>query len=182
VTEPGVWLIDPVDDAEALERVAALGAPAGVLQLLDRHKRDCAAIASRLDVPHLNVPDDVPGSPFEVIRVVRRPGWKESALWWPERRVLVVAEALGTTEHFTLGQGPVGVHPMLRLTPPGVLREQMPDHLLVGHGKGVHGSHTAAAIEHALETARSGAPKAIVRLGALLVGQATRRATRSRAR
>jgi hypothetical protein len=182
VTEPGVWLIDPVDDAEALERVAALGAPAGVLQLLDRHKRDCAAIASRLGVPHLNVPDDVPGSPFEVIRVVRRPGWKESALWWPERRVLVVAEALGTTEHFTLGQGPVGVHPMLRLTPPGVLREQMPDHLLVGHGRGVHGSHTAAAIEHALETARSGAPKAIVRLGALLVGQATRRATRSRAR
>jgi hypothetical protein len=182
VTESGVWLIDPVDDAEALERVAALGAPAGVLQLLDRHKRDCAAIASRLGVAHLDVPDDVPGSPFEVIHVVRRPGWKESALWWPERRVLVVAEALGTTEHFTLGQGPVGVHPMLRLTPPGVLREQMPDHLLVGHGKGVHGSHTAAAIEHALETARSGAPKAIVRLGALLVGQATRRATRSRAR
>jgi hypothetical protein len=61
----------------------------------------------------------------------------------------------------------------------GLLRA---DHLLVGHGKGVHGSHTPAAIEHALETARAGAPKAIVRLGALLVSQATRRATRSRAR
>jgi hypothetical protein len=182
VTEQGVWLIDPVDDAEALERVAALGAPAGVLQLLDRHKRGCAAIAARLGVPHLDVPDAVPGSPFEVIRVVRRPGWKESALWWPEQRALVVAEALGTTEHFTLGQGPVGVHPVLRLTPPGVLRAHVPDHLLVGHGKGVHGSHTAAAIEHALETARRGAPKAVVRLAALLVGQATRRATRSRAR
>jgi hypothetical protein len=174
-TEQGVWLIDPVDDAEALERVAGLGSPAGVLQLLDRHKRDCAALAARLGVPHLVVPDAVPGSPFEVIRVVRRPGWKESALWWPEERALVVAEALGTTEHFTLGHGPVGVHPVLRLTPPGV-------HLLVGHGKGVHGSHTAAAVEHALETSRSGAPRAILRLGALLVGQATRRATRSRAR
>ena len=181
-TENGVWLIDPVEDAEALERVAALGAPAGVLELLDRHNRDCVAIASRLGVPYLRFPDDAPGSPFEVVRLVRRPGWKESALWWPERRVLVVAEALGTTEHFTLGSGPVGVHPLLRLTPPWALREYVPDHLLVGHGNGVHGSHTAAAVEHALETARAGAPKAMVRLGALLVSQATRRATRSRAR
>jgi hypothetical protein len=181
-TEQGVWLIDPVDDPEALERVAGLGSPAGVLQLLDRHKRDCAALAARLGVPHLEVPDDAPGSPFEIIRLVRRPGWKEAALWWPEQRALVVAEALGTTEHFTLGQGPVGVHALLRLTPPGALRAYVPDHLLVGHGNGVHGSHTAAAVEHALETARAGAPKAIVRLGALLVGQATRRATRSRAR
>jgi hypothetical protein len=182
VTEQGVWLIDPVDDAEALERVAALGPPAAVLQLLDRHKRDCAGIAERLGVTHLQVPDAVPGSPFEVIRVLRRPGWRESALWWPERRALVVAEALGTTEHFALGHGPVGVHPLLRLTPPGVLRSYLPDHLLVGHGRSVHGSHTAAAVEHALEGSRSGAPKALVRLGALLVGQATRRATRSRAR
>jgi hypothetical protein len=181
-TEQGVWLVDPVDDPEAMERVAALGEPAAVLQLLDRHKRDCAAIAGRLGVPHIEVPDAVPGSPFEAIRVVRRPGWKESALWWPEQRALVVAEALGTTEHFTLGQGPVGVHPLLRLTPPGVLRENLPEHLLVGHGAGVHGPHTAAAIEHALEGARRGAPKALVRLGALLVGQATSRATRSRAR
>jgi hypothetical protein len=181
-TEQGVWLVDPVDDAEALERVAALGATAGVLQLLDRHKRDCAALAARLGVPHHDVPEDVPGSPFEVIRVLRRPGWKESALWWPEQRALVVAEALGTTEHFTLGHGPVGVHPLLRLTPPWALRGYVPDHLLVGHGKGVHGSHTAAGVEHALETARGGAPKAFVRLGALLVSQATRRATRSRAR
>jgi hypothetical protein len=181
-TEQGVWLIDPVADPEALERVAGLGSPAGVLQLLDRHKRDCAALAARLGVPHSAVPDAVPGSPFEVVRLVRRPGWKETALWWPEQRALVVAEALGTTEHFTLGHGPVGVHPLLRLTPPGALRAYVPDHLLVGHGTGVHGSHTAAAVEHALETARAGAPRAIVRLGALLVGQATRRATRSRAR
>src|SRR3954471_22367962 len=125
-TPEGVWLIDPVDDPEPLERAAALGAPAGVLQLLDRHKRDCAAIAARLGVVHLVVPDAVPGSPFEVIAVVRRPGWRESALWWPERRALVVAEALGTTPHFTLGHGPVGVHPVLRLLPPNVLRRYVP--------------------------------------------------------
>jgi hypothetical protein len=181
-TEQGVWLIDPVDDAEALKRVAALGAPAGVLQLLNRHKRDCAVIAARLGVAHLEVPDAVPDSPFEVMAVVRRLGWRESALWWPEQRALVVAEALGTTEHFTLGHGPVGVHLLLRVTPPGVLRRYVPEHLFVGHGSGVHGPHTAAGVEQALASARRGAPEALVRLGALLVGQATRRATRSRAR
>jgi len=181
-TAEGVWLIDPVDEPEALERVAGLGTPAGVLQLLDRHKRDCAAIAARLGVTHLEVPDAVPGSPFEVIELVRWPGWRESALWWPEERVLVVAEALGTTEHFTLGKGPVGVHPLLRLFPPGALRGYAPEHLLVGHGPGVHGPQTGARIQQALESARRGAPEALVRLGAMLVGQATRRATRSRAR
>src|SRR6188472_990482 len=81
-TDEGVWLIDPVDEPEAMERAAALGTPAGVLQLLDRHNRDCAAIAERLGVPHLRVPDAVPGSPFEAIPVVRVPRWRETALWW----------------------------------------------------------------------------------------------------
>ena len=53
-----VWLVDPYEDAEALERAAALGAPAGVLQLLDRHDRDCAALAARLGVPHPGGPRD----------------------------------------------------------------------------------------------------------------------------
>ena len=46
---------------------AALGEPAGVVQLLDRHNRDCAAVAAELGVPHLVVPDAVPDSPFEAI-------------------------------------------------------------------------------------------------------------------
>ena len=46
-----VWIVDPVDDAEALDAVAGLGEPVAVLQLLDRHNRDCAAVASRLGVP-----------------------------------------------------------------------------------------------------------------------------------
>ena len=95
-TGDGVWFVDPVDVPEAMERAAALGAPAGVIQLLDRHNRDCAAIAARLGVPHLKVPDAVPGSPFEVVRVLDVPGWHEAALWWPEHRVLVVAELIGT--------------------------------------------------------------------------------------
>lgn len=179
----GVWLVDPVDGDGVDELIAPLGEVRGVIQLLDRHDRDCAALARRHGVPHLATPfDRVAGAPFQPVAVVRWSRWRETAMWWPEHRALVVAEALGTTEHFTLGHGPVGVHPLLRLTPPGVLRSYLPDHLLVGHGHSVHGSHTAAAVEHALEGSRSGAPKALVRLGALLVGQATRRATRSRAR
>ena len=54
-----------------------------MLQLLDRHNRDCAEVAQRLGVPHLKVPDAVPGSPFEAIPALRVPGWKETALWWP---------------------------------------------------------------------------------------------------
>ena len=46
----------------AIERALTLGEPAGVLQLLDRHNRDCAALAARLGVPHLVAPTSLPGS------------------------------------------------------------------------------------------------------------------------
>ena len=47
-----VWLIDPVADEGALGRARELGEPAGVVQLLDRHGRDCRAVAEQLGVPH----------------------------------------------------------------------------------------------------------------------------------
>ena len=55
-----VWLIDPFDDEPALQAAATLGRPAGVLQLLDRHNRDCDSIAARLGVPLLRLPDRAP--------------------------------------------------------------------------------------------------------------------------
>src|SRR6476469_10045667 len=93
-TGQGVWLIDPVDWPEAIDRATSLGTPTGVVQLLDRHNRDAAAVAERLGVPHLRVPQSLPGTPFEVIEVRRTKRWQEIALWWPEPRVLVVAESL----------------------------------------------------------------------------------------
>jgi hypothetical protein len=149
-----VWLIDPVDHPDAMARVAALGEPAGVLQLVDRHNRDCAAIAERLGVPHLNVPDAVPGSPFRAIPVLRLPRWRETALWWAEKEVLVVAEAIGTAEVFTTGHGAAGMHPFLRPLPPGALRGLEPEHLLTGHGPPVHGTAARGAIEWAYAHAR----------------------------
>jgi hypothetical protein len=118
VADGRVWLVDPVDVPEATERLLALGEPAGVVQLLDRHPRACAELAERYEVEHLRLPDTVPGSPFEVFRVVDVPRWREHALWWPERSALVVAEAVGTHPMFSAGR-PAGVHLMLRLRPPG---------------------------------------------------------------
>jgi hypothetical protein len=159
VQDGGVWLIDPVAVPEAIERATALGPPAGVIQLLDRHNRDCAALAARLGVPHLRLPSVVPGSPFEVIEVLRLPRWHELALWWPERRTLVVAEAIGTNRVYALGDGPAGVHPLLRALPPGALRGYAPDHLLVGHGRGVHGAYATAALERAYDRSRKDLPR-----------------------
>lgn len=157
VDDGRVWLVDPVDHPD-LPDFATLGAPAGVLQLLDRHNRQCAAIAERLGVPHLKVPDSVPDSPFEAIAVVRVPGWKETALWWPERSALVVAELLGTNRMYTAGRQPVGMHLFLRPFAPGALRGMKPAHLLVGHGPGVHGPEVPAEIEAAYAGARRELP------------------------
>jgi hypothetical protein len=164
VDDRRVWLVDPVDDATAMERAAGLGEPQGVIQLLDRHNRDCAAIAQRLGVPHLRLPTAVPDSPFEAFGVVGWPRWKEVALWWPARRALVVAEALGTSKIFAVGPGPVGVHPFLRLVPPNVLAGRDPEHLVVGHGGAVHGPDTGRAIADALHRSRRDIPRALVRL------------------
>jgi hypothetical protein len=152
-----VWLFDVLDDPQLEARVRELGEPAAVVQLLDRHSRDCAAVAKRLGIPHYIVPSELPGTPFELRPVLRLRWWQEMALWWPERRILLVADALGTIPFFRAGAEPAGLHPFLRLKPPRSLKGLAPDHLLVGHGAGVH--HHPAALESALRTARRRIPR-----------------------
>jgi hypothetical protein len=154
-----VWLIDPTEDAAALARAAALGEPAAVVQLFDRHARDGAAVARRLGVPFLRIPDTVPDSPFQVVEALSFPGWRETALWWPERRGLVVAEVVGTAPHYAVGDGEVGIHPMLRLHPPGRLRGYRPQHLLVGHGPPVHGDAATAGLDEAYASSLRDVPR-----------------------
>jgi hypothetical protein len=154
-----VWLVDPTDDRAALERAAVLGEPAAVVQLLDRHRRDGPAVAKRLGVPLLRIPRAVPGSPFEVLPVLSLAGWREAALWWPERRALVVAEVLGTAPHYAVGEAEVGIHPMLRLRPPALLRGFRPEHLLVGHGPPVHGASATPALDEAYADSRRDLPR-----------------------
>ena len=155
----GVWFVDPVDVPEAVDRALALGPPAGVIQLLDRHNRDNAALAERWDVPLHRLPDEIPGSPFEPFSVVDLPRWREKALWWPARRALVVAEAVGTVPYFRVGARHAGIHPFLRLLPPGPPRRHEPEHLLVGHGPGVHGPDAAAALDEAYRRSRRDLPR-----------------------
>ena len=164
VADGKVWFVDPVDVDGIVDRAAALGEPAGVLQLLDRHNRECEAVAGRFGIPHHKVPDSVPASPFEAIGVIRFPGWKETTLWWPEVEALIVAEVVGTNSIANAGTGGVGMHPMLRALPPGKLRGYQPQHLLVGHGPPVHGPDAAAGLEHAYARSRRDIPRAILNL------------------
>ena len=165
-----VWLIDPFADEQALRAAASLGRPAGVLQLLNRHNRDCQPIATQLGVPLMRVPDEVPDAPFEVIPVVSRWGWAEIALWWPDERALIVAEAIGTAPVFALGRR-AGVHPMLRLTPPrSQLSEYRPTMLLVGHGPTIE-SDGAAALDEALAYSLLDIPWLMIELPIALFGR-----------
>jgi hypothetical protein len=163
VVDGRMWLVDALDWPEAIDRAGSLGTPTGVIQLLDRHHRDCAALAARLGVPHLVAPDEVAGSPFECVSIMRRRRWREAALWWPEARTLVCADALGSNRFFTAGRAPLGVHLFLRLTPPKALDAFEPDHVLVGHGEGVH-SEATTALRDALRTSRRSLPGLVVRL------------------
>jgi len=164
----GVWLVDPVDAEGVEERVLSLGKPVGVIQLLDRHDRDCASLAARFGATLFRVPfEGVPGSPFEVLRAVDRFRWREAALWWPEEAVLVCADALGTAGYFRAPGELLGLHPLLRLKPPRPAFRQAgvkPRHLLCGHGAGIHGEEAALALEEALATARSRIPRYVTGL------------------
>jgi hypothetical protein len=159
-----VWLVDPVDGPGVEERVRALGEPAGVLQLVDRHPRDCAALADRLGVPHHRLPlHGVPGSPFQVRKLLDVPGWREAALWWEAEGVLVCTEALGTAPYFRAPEEALGVHPFLRLYQPRALRDMAkrlaPGRVLVGHGEGIHGDRAAPALAQAVHGARRATPR-----------------------
>ena len=157
VVDGRVWLIDSVDGTGVEERVRAAGQPAGVVQLLDRHKRDCATLADRFGVRLHVVPRQAIG-PFSFIPIERGRFWREVALWWPERRVLVFADALGTAQYFRAGDERLAVHPLLRLIPP---RKQFaglhPDVILCGHGTGVL-TGADAALRDALSSARRRIP------------------------
>jgi hypothetical protein len=161
-----VWLIDPVDFGGLDDRVRLLGDPAGVLQLLGWHHRDSAAIAARLGVAHLITPDAVPDSPFETTRIAGIRGWRETALWWPEERTLIVAEAVGTVRYYCAPGRPLGIHPFFRVfRPPSALLRFEPDHILCGHGPGLH-ADAAKTLRDTVDRARRDLPVVLPRIAA----------------
>lgn len=156
-----VWLIDPLDAPGVEERVRALGEPAGVLQLLDRHGRDCAAWAERLGVPLVRAWEGVGEAPFEVLPVCDNRFWHEVALWERQTRTLICADVLGTVPFFRAPGEPIGMHPLLRFSPPKSLLRVAPDRVLVGHGEGLS-TGAAVAVHEAVVTARRRLPRALV--------------------
>ncbi|MFC3476368.1 hypothetical protein [Halobacterium litoreum] len=165
-----VWVIDPVDADGLDDFLADLGDVRGAVVLMDRHSRDSEAIARRHDVP-VYVPDSVdldfgtrtervggalPGTDYEVVQTVDWPGWDEVALY--DGETLVVGDVVGTADYFTTGRERIGVHPMLRVKPPGVLRKFSPERILTGHGRGVMNDGDDA-LRHAVDGARKRGPK-----------------------
>lgn len=159
-----VWIVDPVDVAGLDERIASLAADAevaGVVQLLDRHKRDCARLAERHGVALHRIPfAGIAGSGLESVKLLDTPVWREVAIFSPADRALIVPEAVGTAPYFRAGSERIGIHPMLRLIPPRRLAAYRPEHLLTGHGTGMHGPGTAAALADALAGSRRRIPAA----------------------
>jgi hypothetical protein len=162
----GLWLLDPVDGAGLDELLAEYADPEGVVVLLDRHKRDAAAIATRHDVP-VYVPDWMDGVAEAIDAPTRRAGdrigdfrvrklidnrlWQEAVLF--DGETLVVPEAVGTASYFRAPGEELGVHPMLRPVPPRGLRSHDPDRLLVGHGAGLS-EDVGAALREAIGASR----------------------------
>lgn len=160
-----VWLIDPVDDDEAIERALTLGEPAVVFQLLDRHNRDCRKVADRLGVKLVELPLELRGTPFEAIEVVDNRFWKERALWWKKTRTLIVPEALGSSGMFSPSEAGAGVHIGLRANPPRRrLGTYCPRHLLMGHGDPINGEGATPALREALDRSRRDLPAALLKL------------------
>ena len=156
-----VWLIDPVDAPELEDRIRALGEPAGVLQLLDRHARDGAAWAARLGVPLVRA--------FEGPRRHAVPGAAGAG-----QPLLAGGRALGAAE------------PDARSAPTSSARSSSsapetsasactlccdsrrrarssrvaPERVLVGHGGGIH-QDAAAAVHDTVRNARRRIPAAL---------------------
>jgi len=170
----GVWVIDPVDVEGLDDLLADFGEVAGVVVLLDRHKRDSAAVANRHDVS-VWVPEfmddvaeelDAPTERFRyelgesgyiVHTVVDSSFWQEALLYHETHRILVVPESLGAAEYFLTSKEELGVHPMKRLTPPRILTRFDAEQVRVGHGKGIYAG-AAPAIREAVERSRTGTP------------------------
>jgi hypothetical protein len=80
----------------------------------------------------------------------------------------VVAESLAANPMHTGGQRALGVHLFLRAWPPSSLRGFRPEHLLLGHGHGIHGAQATIELESAYARSRQDLPRVLLGLpGAL---------------
>ncbi|MHC3437311.1 hypothetical protein ACYJ1Y_04225 [Natrialbaceae archaeon A-gly3] len=175
VVDDEVWVFDPVDAEGLDELLAEFGEVAGVVVLLDRHRRDAAAVAKRHDVPvylpgffegvseEIDAPvvrfgSELAETGLEVLVLKNSRFWQEVAVYDPDRGTLLVPESVGAAEYFLAGRERLGVHPMRRPVPPTKeLGGLAPDRVLVGHGEGVLTDATRA-LQDALSGSRRRTP------------------------
>ena len=97
--------------------------------------------------------------------------WKEKALWWQAEQALIVSEAVGTSKLFNPSEAGAGIHIMLRANPPRKeLGTYVPQHLLVGHGKPIHGPKATEALQEAMDRSRRDLPMAMLKAPGALRG------------
>lgn len=169
-----VWVIDPVDVPDIDDLLSDFGEVAGVVILLDRHKRDSAAVANRhgvsvwvpefmdsvvdeLDAPTERFRYELADTDITAHTVIDNRMWQEAMLYREETETIVVPEAVGTAEYFRTETERLGVHPMLRITPPKNLSRLEPERIRVGHGDGVH-ERANEALDDALQGSRRRTP------------------------
>lgn len=186
-TDAGMWLVDPVDAPELDDLLAEHGEVSGVVVLLDRHRRDAATLADRHGVPvtligplgRLAADIDVavecvegglPDTGYRSLILHDNRMWREVALYDSEDGTMIVPEAVGTAGYYLAPGERLGVHPMLRFTPPRQLVGRDPERVLVGHGRGIE-TDAAAALDEAVEGARRRLPGAIARWARLALGR-----------
>jgi len=169
VVEGGCLVVDPVDVEGLDAALAALGPVLGVVTLLDRHQRDAAALSERLGVPRL-VPIALHGTGLRVPgveerSVISRAVWHEALLWLPDRRILVVAETVGTGRFYLARPDDrLGLHPFVRFFPPRKTFAGLePETIVAGHGPPLRDGATAE-LRRALAGARRDLPRAWVQV------------------
>lgn len=169
-----VWIVDPVDVDGLDDLVAEFGDVAGVVLLLDRHKRDAATIAKRhgvavhapvwmdgvesdLGVPVEGLRTEVGQTGYGVHPVIDNRFWQEAALYGEDTGQLIVSEALGSAPYYRRKNHRIGVHPALRLFPPKRLRQFTPQRVDFGHGRGL-ADDSEGTIRRAIDRSRRSAP------------------------
>jgi len=163
--EGGCLVCDPVDADGLDELLAGIGPVLGVCRLLDRHGRDSADLAARHGAPFVE-PSELGSTPafagIETRVLYRARRWNETALWLPGRRLLVVAEAVGTIPFFLTRPGDrLGMHMLARFRPPRKALDGLdPDTIAVGHGAPVIG-HAGPELARALQRPRLEIPLAL---------------------